>query len=105
MERHKMQTTLVVILANENHYITRWLGRTPTQVEIAAALYGATTADLYGTTISYEAESAVLITGTEIKNFTGSHIRWCVKNLLDGKPNVNKGTIISSSSPDDSTNF
>ena len=89
-----MQTTLVVILANENHYITRWLGRTPTQVEIAAALYGATTAD-----------SAVLITGTEIKNFTGSHIRWCVKNLLDGKPNVNKGTIISSSSPDDSTNF
>jgi hypothetical protein len=78
-----MQTTLVVILANENHFITRWLGRSPTQVEIAATLYGATTATLYGATISYEAESAVLITGTETQEYSSSYIRWCVKNLLE----------------------
>jgi hypothetical protein len=78
-----MQTTLVVILANENHFISRWLDRPPTQIEIAAALHGATTTALNGTIISHEAESAILITGTNTQEYSSSHIRWCVKNLLE----------------------
>jgi hypothetical protein len=78
-----MQTTLVVILKSKNHFISRWLGRPPTQIEISAALYGATTTYLCGTKISHEAESALLVTGTEIKNYSDSHIRWCVKNLAE----------------------
>jgi hypothetical protein len=70
-----MQTTLVVILANENHWITRWLGPSPTQVEIAAALYGATR-------VGHEAESAMLVTGTKTKQYSDSHIRWMVTNLI-----------------------
>ena len=78
-----MQTTLIVILTNENHFISRWLGRSPTQIEIAAALYGATTTPLYGTTISHKAESAIVIAGTKIQEYSSSHIRWCVKNLVE----------------------
>ncbi len=78
-----MQTTLVVILANQNHFISRWLDRPPTQVEIAAAFYGASTTPFYDTVIVREAVAAILITGTKIQEYSASQIRWCVKNLLE----------------------